>query len=95
MRTAGNLLLVLAAVPLVLFPFCYHFATHGAWFRSWMGRHLMSFMGALGVVMVFALLNLAFPLPTWVRVVAWLLVAGVAWWRLILLFVVQSQEDAD
>lgn len=95
MRGLGNVLLVLTSIPLIAFPLCYHFATHGAWFRSWMGRHLMSFMGALCVVMVFALLNLFMELWSWVRPLTWLLVGAVAWWRLILLFVVQHRDIDD
>ena len=93
MRSVGNVFLYLAAVALILFPPCYHFSTRGAWRRSAMGVHLMSFMGVLGLVMCFAMANALFgPLPTWVRPLVWALIAVVAWWRLILLFVVQRQE---
>jgi hypothetical protein len=95
MTTLGSALLIFAAIPLVAFPFCYHLSTRGTWRKSVMGWHLMSFMAVLGVVMVFALLNLEFTLPSWVRPFAWVLVAGVAWWRLILLFVIQHRETAD
>ena len=95
MTALGNALLAVAAVALIVFPFCYHLTTRGHWRDSVMGWHLMSFMGALGIVMTFAILNFAFELYDWVRPLAWLLVAGVAWWRLILLFVVQHQDTRD
>ena len=93
MRDLGNVLLVVAAVALIAFPFCYHLTTRGAWARSMMGWHLMSFMGVLGVVMTFAVLNFVFTLPTWVRPLTWALIGAVAWWRLVLLFVVQHREN--
>jgi hypothetical protein len=95
MRTLGHVLLALSAVALIAFPFCYHLTTRGHWRDTIMGWHLMSFMAVLGLVMTFALLNLVIELPGWVRPLTWLLVAGVAWWRLILLFVVQLRDDED
>lgn len=82
-----------AAAALILFPPCYHFATRGAWAKTVMGWHLMSFMGVLGVVMAFAVASAVWgPLPTFVRPLVWAAIAVVAWWRLILLFVVQHQD---
>jgi len=93
-RTLGNALLAIAATALIAFPFCYHLTTRGSWRKSVMGWHLMSFMGVLGLVMTFAILNFAIELPEWVRPLTWFLVGAVAWWRLILLFVVQHRDDA-
>ena len=93
MRALGHVLLALSAVALIAFPFCYHLTTRGHWRDTIMGWHLMSFMAVLGLVMTFALLNLAIDLPGWVRPLTWLLVGAVAWWRLILLFVVQLRDE--
>jgi len=92
-RTLGSVLLAVAAVALIAFPFCYHLTTRGSWRTSVMGWHLMSFMGVLGLVMTFAILNFAIDLPEWVRPLTWFLVGAVAWWRLVLLFVVQHRDD--
>lgn len=101
MKTLGNALMLWAGLALILFPICYHFATSGRWRRSAMGVHLMSFMGVLGLVMTLAVGNLITgngsvqnsDLPPWVRPLVWLLVGGVSWWRLVLLFVVLNEED--
>lgn len=96
MKVLGDVLLLTAAVALIAFPFAYHLTTRGAWARSVMGWHLMSFMAVLGLVSAFALTNaLLGPLPAWLRPFTWLLIAGVAWWRLILLFVIQHRETRD
>jgi hypothetical protein len=57
------------------------------------GVHLMAFMGVLGMVMVFAVANFVFDLPDWVRPFVWLCIAVVAWWRVVLLFVIQHESD--
>ena len=93
MRALGTALMLVAAAALMLFPPCYHLTTRGAWRRSAMGVHLMSFMGVLGLVMCFAVANVVFDLPSWVRPLTWLLIAVVSWWRLILLFVVQRSGE--
>lgn len=93
MRTLGTFLMLTAAAALILFPPCYHLTTRGGWRRSVMGWHLMSFMGVLGLVMCFAVSNVVFELPSWIRPLVWLLIGIVSWWRLILLFVVQHNED--
>lgn len=93
MRTLGNTLLTVAAVALIAFPFCYQLATRGAWRKTQMGWHLMSYNGVIALVVTFALLNIALPLPEWVRPLTWFLVGVVGWWRLVLLFVVQYRPD--
>lgn len=93
MRTLGNVLLAVAAVALIAFPFAYHLTTHGNWRKSSMGWHLMSHDAVFGLVITFAILNFVFELPSWVRPLTWFLVGVVAWWRLILLFVVQHRDD--
>lgn len=95
MRALGNTLMLLAAMALILFPICYHLTTAGAWRKSPMGVHLMSFMGVLGMVMVFAVLNFVMDLPSWVRPFVWLCIAAVSWWRLVLLFVVQYRDSPE
>lgn len=93
MRGLGTVFMFVAAAALILFPPCYHFATRGAWAKTVMGWHLMSFMGVLGAVMTFAVASaVCGPLPTFVRPLVWAAIAVVAWWRLILLFVVQHQD---
>lgn len=94
MRTLGNCLFFAAAVPLVAYPVAYHVTTHGDWRRTLMGRLLMSFMAVLALVMVFAVLAMAWhPLPLWVRPVVWALVAGVSWWMLTMLFVRRYRDE--
>jgi hypothetical protein len=95
MRPLGNVLLLVAAVALIAFPICYHVTTRGAWRGTRVGVHLMAFMGVLGMVMLFAIANFVFDLPDWVRPFAWLCIAVVSWWRVVLLFVIQHSESDD
>lgn len=95
MREFGNGLLVWAAVALVAFPFAYHLTTRGHWRDTAMGWHLMAYNAVMALVVSFAILNFAVHLPDWFRPLTWLMVGAVAWWRLILLFVVQHQETRD
>ena len=89
----GTALMLFAAVALILFPPCYHLRTRGRWLRTPGGPHLMSFMGVLGVVMCFAVANVVFELPSWVRPLVWFLIGCVSWWRLGLLFTVANPKD--
>lgn len=87
MRQAGITLMMVAGVAFVLSPIVYHWRTRGAWLHSWMGRHLMSYMGVMGMVMVLAMWAVFFgPLPPWMRPLTWGCIALVAWWRLVLIF---------
>lgn len=106
MKTLGDLLLLLAAGALIPFPLVYHSLTDGYWRRTAMGVHLMSFMGVLAVVMVFAVTNLfagyastvsctAPALNPWVRPLVWFMVAVVSWWRLVILIQVQNYDRED
>lgn len=82
-----------AAVPLIAFPITYQITTRGAWRKSVMGRHLMAFMGALGAVMVLTVWGMfAGDLPRWIGPVAWLVIASVSWWRLLLLLSMQRNR---
>lgn len=84
MRTAGNFLLGFAAVALIAAPFVYHWRTRGWWRDTTTGWHIMAFMGVLSEVTCFAVANLFFDLPSWVRPFVWASIGVVAWWRLIL-----------
>lgn len=100
MRILTTCLTLAAAAALLLFPFCYHFLTGGTWRRlgAWRdtsaGVHVMCFMGVLGAVMGLVVARIVgVDLPEWVRPVVWGSIAVVAWWRLILLFVLQRRRD--
>jgi hypothetical protein len=101
MRPLGNVLLLVAAVALIAFPICYHILTGGSWRHvgAWrtttMGVHLMVFMGVFAEVMVFAVANFIWDLPSWVRPLIWFQIGAVAWWRVVLLFVIQHSESDD
>lgn len=107
MYLLGTALLFVAAGALIAFPFLYHWQTRGAWRDDSVGVHLMFFMGALGLVMVFAVANAvglilhpapavcanaASVLPGWVRPLVWFLIASVSWWRVAVLFQVQRED---
>lgn len=57
---------------------------YSKWWRSAMGRHMMSFMGGCLVVLVLAIITRFFPVisKVWeVRFGAWLIVIFIMWWR--------------
>lgn len=66
--------------------------------RTEMGRHVMSFMASLGMVMMLAVLRIiaeaAFEVDLyadapWLRPACFALIAGVTWWRVWILIKVQ------
>lgn len=84
MRTFGNALLLFAALALIASPFVYHWRSRGWWRATPMGWHLMTFMGVLCEVSIFAVANFVWDLPSWVRPVVWASIGVAGWWRLIL-----------
>lgn len=112
MYLLGTILMYVAAAALIPFPFLYQWQTGGtltrpgSWHKDGVGVHLMCFMGALALVMCFAVANsitqtlhppvgCAVPgssLPDWVRPFTWALIAAVSWWRVAVLFDVQRED---
>lgn len=88
MRTLGTVLMMTAAVAFIATPVAYHFRSRGHWRDTSAGWHFMSYMGVFALVMVLAMPRALFDvdLPDWVRPVVWLLIAIVAWWRLVVVF---------
>lgn len=79
----------------------YHVKSRGAWWRTWMGRHLMFFMGALAAVAVLGTTKaVAVDLlhqtdPEWFQWARTLTLAtaesAVVTWRLIIILLVTSR----
>lgn len=91
--TAGNILLLLATIPAVLSVLAY---LRVPWRRSRLGRHLMSYMFCVALVLmlsdirVFAVVD-----PQWfviIRLVAFALLVITLWWRLIVVMSAQRSS---
>lgn len=85
LQVAGQVLLVLAAVPAVLSPIVH---ARTPWRDSPMGRHLMVYMTVLGVVLGLSAIDVfVHPDPWWfvaVQLVSFVGVPIVMTWRLLL-----------
>lgn len=91
MRLLGNIFMLASAAALFSYPFIFHVTSGGLWRFSVAGRALMAFMGMLGAVMVLAVTNLLFDLPSWFRPLIWIGIACASWWQVRTLFVVRSR----
>lgn len=85
----GNILLISGLVPTVLAVLFY---ARVPWWKSKMGRHLMSYMGILAFL--FVILSLRFfvtgEIYTYIRLVVFGVFVIMLWWRLVL--IVQMQR---
>lgn len=95
LMTIGNFLLIMAAIPAIVFPLAYW--RMADWRSSHMGRHLMSFMGGIGAIMLLTILTLVFGQDWYprqfIRLTVWGLLAFLFWWRLFLLFAVNRYPE--
>lgn len=100
LETAGNILLILSAVVNLEMIWKYHRLTHGAWRNTLMGRHVMAYMSATGLVLVLA--SIRFVTVTWltgtdpvwfqsVRVLTYTTIPAIFLWRRHL--IVQAHKD--
>lgn len=89
----GNVLLVLSAVPAVGSVLVYSQVT---WWRSRWGRHLMSYMVAVALVLTLGVVRLIWHDSAWfagLRAAAYVLTVIALWWRLLIL--VQSLREGS
>lgn len=86
-----------AAVPALLFVVVY--ASTQPWWRSSVGRHLMSFMGVcavvLSLVIVQSFAGRDYPGHLYVRAAAWIAINIIFWWRLVVLLKVVKRRYPD
>jgi len=86
-----------AAVPALLFVILY--AKTQPWWRSAVGRHLMSFMAVcavvLSLVIVSAIFGREYPGHLFVRAAAWIAINFIFWWRLAILVKVVLKKYPD
>lgn len=92
-QTAGNLLLILAAIPANGAPLVFAAVT---WWRSRWGVHLMAYMCAVALVLDLAVARLIWGDSWWfqgIRAAAFALVVGALWWRFV--FVIQALREGS
>lgn len=92
----GNVLIYLSAIPAVLFVYFYHRTAR--WWVSEMGCHLMSFMAVEAAVLVLSSIRITFgdsPPFQLLRLVVFLGVPFVLWWRLKLLIFSQLRRPKE
>lgn len=92
---ATTALLAAAALPASLFPIVYQWTTRGTWRKSEMGRHVMSLMAVLALLLDFSVGIRIFGRPGWIGVVAVILYSCVVllmWQRLFLLVKAQRHD---
>lgn len=102
LRSLGDVVLVLWAVPAILAPLLYLdvrdvTGRRFAFRTSPMGRHLMAYMSAMAVMATLGLVRLVFDDgPVWaaLRVVGFLGVVAVTWWRLLVVARARTESRA-
>jgi hypothetical protein len=91
--------LVGAALGFVAFVGLYESLTSGRWRRTPIGRNVMALMlvGAvlLSVAVVREFLDFLDPYLEWIRLISYVLIASVAWWRVGLLIGEQRAADRE
>jgi hypothetical protein len=93
--TVGNVLLILSAIPAVASVLVFSRVT---WWRSPWGRHVMAYMSAVAVTLILGVCRLVFgdhPMFAALRVVAYISVVVVLWWRLIILVAAYREGSPD
>ena len=96
-EVVGNVLVVLTCVGAITF--CVLYALSSPWFSSAIGRNMMAMMGTIGLFLILAIIKMVRPdafndLP-WIRPVAWTLIGGIVWWRVVLLVRTQILRRRD
>lgn len=87
----GNVLLVLSAIPAIGSVLVYSTVT---WWRSAWGRHLMSYMAAVALVLGLGVVRLVWGDSPWfagLRATAYVLTTVMFWWRLFI--VIQARRE--
>ena len=95
-------------IPRVIGMVAYYICTLGAlsfvvlygalapWWRTVIGRHMMTFMAVLAGILLYGtvvpLLGLSLEQRLWSRVIAYILFGGVVWWRVGLMVVLQVEN---
>ena len=95
MRTIALIEYVLGALAGWAFVITYHWRTHGAWHRSAMGWHLMTFTATLAVVFTLAVIVRVVDVPG-IHLIAVLLYGGIVAgliWRYFLLASATKRPD--
>lgn len=83
----------IAAAAGLLFVIIYHL--RWKWWKSYMGRHMMTFMAGLDAILLLAVVNMFWPgMPGRVplRLFAWTVIAVLFTWRLIVLVEVRRED---
>lgn len=93
----GNVLVVLTCAGAITF--CAMYALFSPWWKSAMGRNVMAMMGTIGLFLILAIIRMIWPnafndMP-WIRLVAWSLIGGIVWWRVVLLVRTQVLRRRD
>jgi hypothetical protein len=92
-QTAGNVLLVLTAIPAVLSVLAY---SRVPWWRTEIGRHLMAYMAIVALLTLLGVVRIVFG-PPWfdtLRTALFALFPVVTWWRLTLIVKEQRETRA-
>jgi hypothetical protein len=92
----SSLAIIATALGALVFVTSYAWLTRGNWKHSLMGLHVMAFMIVILTVSSLAVATLFFgtewPYRDYIRAGAWGMVAGVIWWRVVLLFRAQHRH---
>ena len=97
MQALSNALVVVTCVGAITF--CILYGLSSPWFSSAIGRNMMAMMAAIGGFLVLAVIRIIWPdafddLP-WIRPVAWSVIGGIVWWRVVLLVRTQIVRRRD
>lgn len=94
-RTVATVLMLLTAVPIVAFVANYFLRFK--WYKNSAGWNMLLFMAVVGEFLLLALYD-RLPgkdFPEWFRALAWLQLAPLAWWRLMILIEVEIKQRRD
>lgn len=93
----SNAAVILTALGALVFVIVYAVTTR--WWSSAMGKHVMTFMAAILVVTMLAVISIFFgvnwPHRAAIRTGAWGSIAACLWWRVIILFQAQRLSRRD
>lgn len=96
MKRVADVAIMFTAAGAVTFVIGYAWSTRGAWSRSAMGRHVMTFMAVIMVASGLALAGVLFgtdwPARDAIRAVAWTAIGACIWWQVGLLRRVQREH---
>jgi len=89
----GNLFLILSTFPAVISVAVF---ARVKWWRSRWGRHLMTYMSAMALVLVLGCLRIFYVNDTWfpvVRAGAYTLLVYALWWRMF--YIIQAANEGS